>query len=67
MLRFEELIQLIALISTLVITLYAVITTIFDCYDQDFKKEKNYSISKTQKDIEKRLKNVKKFKKCLKR
>lgn len=68
MLRFEELIQLIFLISILVITLYAVIKTIFDCYDQDFKKnKKNYSISKTQKDIEKRLRNVKRVKKCLKR
>lgn len=55
MLRFDELIQLIVLISVLVISLYAVIRTIFDCYDQDFKKEKNYSISKNQKDIEKRL------------
>lgn len=67
MLRFDELIQLIVLISTLVICLYAIIKTIFDCYDQDFREEKNYSISKTQKDIEKRLKNVKKVKKCLKK
>ena len=55
MLRFDELIQLIALIFTLVVVLYKVIKIAFDCYDQDFKKEKKYSISKTQKDIEKRL------------
>ena len=55
MLRFEELIQLIALIFTLVVVLYKVIKIAFDCYDQDLKKEKKYSISKTQKDIEKRI------------
>lgn len=55
MLRFEELIQFIALIFTLVVVLYKVIKITFDCYEQDLKKEKKYSISKTQKDIEKRL------------
>lgn len=55
MLRNEEIFNLIVLLITFVITMYMVILTLLDCYTQDLEKEKQYSILKNKKDIEKRI------------
>lgn len=55
MLTNEEIFNLIVLLITFLVTMYMVILTLLDCYTQDLEKEKQYSILKNKKDIEKRI------------
>ena len=67
MLTLEEFIAIIVLLSVFIVTSFAVFCSIYEAHIRDYNNEKRYSISKTQKDIEKRLKKVKKVKLCQKR
>ena len=64
MLTLEEFIAFVVLISVLIMSLLAVFSTIYETHKKEFNDEKRYSILKTQKDIEKRLKKAKKVKLC---
>lgn len=67
MLTLEEFIALVILISVFCMTLFAIFTTVYETYMKDFVNDKNCSISKTQKDIQKRLSKAKKVKLCQKK